>query len=365
MARHLTTGRAALSTLALIALGACSGGLDGDLRSLGDGMDTSQAAAAATMARPAPDARGVISYPSYQVAVARKGESVGDVARRLGQSPAELARLNGIQDGVPLRSGELLVLPSRVDGNADIAGIATGALDRASPGLTTQPIGEEPRRHRVKPGETAFSIARSYNVTPRALADWNGLGSDLEVREGQLLLIPVVLERPAIETAAINPPGAASPVPPPPSAAKPLPKETPPAARTAAVAPKAPAMAEQKTSTSRLLIPVQGPVIRPYQKGKNDGIAISASAGTPVKAAEAGTVAAITRDTEGVPILVLRHENSLLTVYAGVEDLSVKKGDKVTRGQTIAKVRAQGAPFLHFEVRDGFESVDPMPYING
>jgi len=44
----------------------------------------------------------------------------------------------------------------------------------------------------VARGETAFTIARLYNVSVRALSDWNGLGPDLEVREDQYLLIPVV-----------------------------------------------------------------------------------------------------------------------------------------------------------------------------
>ena len=111
-------------------------------------------------------------------------------------------------------------------------------------------------------------------------------------------------------------------------------------------------------------MPVQGRIIRAYQKGKNEGIGISASAGTSVVAADDGTVAAITRDTDQVPILVVRHADNLLTVYAGVDQIAVKKGDSVKRGQKIAVVRAANPPFLHFEVREGFESVDPGPYLN-
>ena len=51
--------------------------------------------------------------------------------------------------------------------------------------------GPEPVRHRVEPGETAFSIARAYEVTPASLAEWNALDSEFNVRSGQLLLIPV------------------------------------------------------------------------------------------------------------------------------------------------------------------------------
>jgi len=41
----------------------------------------------------------------------------------------------------------------------------------------------------------------------------------------------------------------------------------------------------------------------------------------------------------------------------------VAKGDKVKRGQTIAVVRAGSPSFLHFEVRNGIDAVDPMPYL--
>ena len=107
---------------------------------------------------------------------------------------------------------------------------------------------------------------------------------------------------------------------------------------------------------------MSGAVIRPFEAGANDGVDFAAAAGTPVSAAAGGTVAAITEDTEGVPILVLRHSGSLLTVYANIADLSVSKGDTVSAGQTIAAVREGGS--LHFEVREGFEAVDPVEYLN-
>ena len=75
--------------------------------------------------------------------------------------------------------------------------------------------------------------------------------------------------------------------------------------------------------------PVNGKIIRDYVKGKTDGIDISAPEGTPVVAAEKGIVAAITADTNEVPIIVLKHEGNLLTVYAGVGDIALKEKEKV------------------------------------
>jgi len=365
------------------------GGLDLDLRGASGQLDTSDAALNASGARPVPDERGVVSYPNYQVVLARRGDTVRDVAARIGMPAEELARHNTLPDTVILRDGEILALPRRVpdapagltpDGQVDVVTIAGNAIEnaRATPGAST---GAEPARHRVRPGETAFSIARSYDVPVAELAEWNGLGSDLALRVGQYLLIPVAPSAPVggqdVRVASIEQPGTGSAAPLPPSAARPLPTAdvTPVARSTPEVAavqarepvPEPEPLEDVQTvasDVSKLRMPVQGSIIRPYTKGSNEGIGISANAGSEVVAADDGTVAAITRDTDQVPILVIRHANNLLTVYAGVDEIAVEKGDAVRRGEQIAVVRSASPPFLHFEVREGFDSVDPGPYLN-
>lgn len=383
--------RAALLGTALVTLSACGQPFDLDLRRYGGGLDTSEAALAATASRPRPDDRGVISYPNYQVAIARRGDRIGDVAARVGLPVDELARYNGMPTDAVLRQDEVIALPSRVGepspatgaigtgpiqpgGQIDVTTLAGAAIDRAgSQGAITpaQPVaaaaaqtGAEPVRHKVERGETAFQIARLYNVSPRSLAEWNGLGTDMMVREGQYLLIPVAAEAPPQRTAAVAAPGSGSATPVPPSATTPLPTDD---TKTTAAAPASPDLGKEKTAasgSSTLMMPVGGSIIRGYAKGKNEGIDISAGAGTTVKAAADGTVAAITRDTDQVPIVVLRHADNLLTVYAGVDGVTIEKGDSVKRGQAIAKIRNANPSFLHFEVRKGFESVDPMPFLN-
>ena len=66
-------------------------------------------------------------------------------------------------------------------------------------------------RHKVERGETAFTIARLYNVPIKALAEWNGLGADFGIRSGQFLLIPVASQKPPMRTAAVAP--ALTPLP--------------------------------------------------------------------------------------------------------------------------------------------------------
>lgn len=366
----------AMLAASALALAGCTSAsnLDWDLRPTGR-FSTSAAAQQATTARPQPDSRGVISYPGYQVVLANRGETVSDIASRLGLDPASLARHNAIDTTAVMRGGELLVLPSRVgDGNAATTITAT-PLAPAAP-LSDGP---EPVRHTVRRGETTFSIARLYDVSPRSLAEWNGLGADMSVREGQILVIPVaqtadvgaplnaagVTAAPAPEPApepATTMPGQGTPTPVPPSASTPLPATAPTPAGQGGTAPVAD-LGSQRTEGPRLAMPVDGRIIRAYARGRNDGIGIGAPTGTEVHAAAAGTVAAITRDTDQVPILVIRHENNLLTVYANIDDIRVARGDRVTRGQTIATVRRADPSFLHFEVREGFESVDPMPYL--
>ncbi|MDZ4136019.1 MAG: LysM peptidoglycan-binding domain-containing protein, partial [Paracoccaceae bacterium] len=190
-------------TTALAALTACAPSeFDWDLRRNPNALNTSDAALNATQARPQADARGVLSYPGYQVAVAQRGDTVASVAARVGVDTGELARFNALQPGNAVRAGEVLALPRRVAGGVptsagtttgavigspiqtgpiDVTTLAGGAIDRAST-TTGQPgnaaASAEPARHRVTRGETAFGIARSYNVSPRALADWNGLDAN-------------------------------------------------------------------------------------------------------------------------------------------------------------------------------------------
>ncbi len=330
-----------------------------------------------TAPRPAPDANGLITYESYQVAVARRGDTVTDVAARVGIDAEELARFNGRSASDTLRADEILALPRRVapggTGGTDIAAIATGAIDAAEArngGTAGANVlvqgGQEPVRHRVDRGETAYSVARLYGVSVRSLAEWNGLGPDLSVREGQYLIIPIVIEDASAPTTASAAPGdTVAPLPP--SASSPLPDRIeqatlPPQGTQAAPATAADPAPEPEQVGARFVRPVAGDVIRPYGSG-NEGIDIGAATGTPVRAAGDGEVAAITQDTDQIPILVVRHPDGLLTVYANIRNITVSRGDSVSQGQTVAEVGPGDPSFLHFEVRRGFEAVNPNQYL--
>ena len=393
------------ATTAIVGLAGCATApFDVDFRDNMGALDTSLAAGQASSPRPTPDNRGVISYPNYQVVVSNRGDTVQQVADRVGIGAAALASYNGLKPTDVLRSGEVLALPTRVAEPSaatgaissgpiqpiaeiditELAGTALNTSTSTATGTDMQLVsqsGLEPIKHRVEPGETAFTIARLYNVSIRSLAEWNSLDAEFTIRAGQHLLVPVIPragkdDRTEVYQDVVTQPGAGSVVtPPPPSASTALPEDEPAvAAVETQPEPTAPVITQpepvQETaveppqdSGGRLAYPVVGDILKPYEKGVNEGVDIAATAGDPVRAAEAGTVGAIVQDTNGVDIIVIKHAGNLLTVYTHVENHSVAKGDRVSRGQVIGTVRAGSPSFVHFEVRVGSDSVDPMEYL--
>jgi murein DD-endopeptidase MepM/ murein hydrolase activator NlpD len=100
---------------------------------------------------------------------------------------------------------------------------------------------------------------------------------------------------------------------------------------------------------------------------QNDGVNIAAAEGSPVRAAENGVVAYAGNELQGFGnLLLLRHADGWMTAYAHNDTLLVKRGDKVERGQIVARVGKTGnvtEPQLHFELRRGTRALDPLPYL--
>lgn len=135
---------------------------------------------------------------------------------------------------------------------------------------------------------------------------------------------------------------------------------------TARAEPKAEAAAETASNDS-FRWPAKGRVISGFGArgtgGANDGINIAVPEGTPVRAAEGGTVVHADDALKGYGKMVLiRHPNGYVSVYAHNGELNVKRGEAVKRGQVIAHSGATGnvtSPQLHFELRKGAQPVDP------
>lgn len=97
------------------------------------GGDTAPVAAPApqpTVPNLAPDSRGVITYATYQVAVARQGDTMATVAARVGTTTAALAKRNALPENYILRDGEVLLLPDSVARPA--SGLDTGTVHTGS-----------------------------------------------------------------------------------------------------------------------------------------------------------------------------------------------------------------------------------------
>jgi lipoprotein NlpD len=345
------------------------------------GGDAAAESTAQTVPNAAPDSRGVITYATYQVVVAREGDTLGAVAGRVGTTPDELARRNALPQDYMLRSGEVLLLPDSVPRTA--GGFGTGEVTTQPLGWTTEQAAAaieggpapqanpfrngqtepliDPVRHRVEPGETAYSIARLYGVSVTALASWNGLGRDLALRDNQELLIPIVSDANRIASVDTQP-GQGTPVTPPPSAAAPLPENI-----TAAVDPESPNLGQYRTPPGgRLGRPVEASMTRSFNPANPNGVGFAVPAGTRVRAAADGEVALISEALGGLGTIVLiRHRDDLMTTYSTLSDVSVDKGDSVQAGEVIGTVAPRDNPELQFDVFRGTTAVDPTPYLGG
>ncbi|HSI97782.1 MAG TPA: peptidoglycan DD-metalloendopeptidase family protein [Gaiellaceae bacterium] len=122
-------------------------------------------------------------------------------------------------------------------------------------------------------------------------------------------------------------------------------------------------------SAAGFIWPVNGVVVSGFgmRWGRmHEGIDVSASTGTAIRAAAAGTV--IWSGWRGGygNCVVVDHGNGLATLYAHASALLVGVGQRVSQGQTVALVGSTGnssGPHLHFEVRVNGVAVDPLFYL--
>lgn len=105
------------------------------------------------------------------------------------------------------------------------------------------------------------------------------------------------------------------------------------------------------------------------RKGEpHDGIDIVAPKGTLVGASRSGHVIYAGNKISGYGnMVIVRHPDTFATVYAHLSKILVKKGDFVSRGQSLGRVGESGratGPHLHFEVREKSYPTDPLAYLS-
>ncbi|AZR60036.1 peptidoglycan DD-metalloendopeptidase family protein [Eikenella corrodens] len=189
--------------------------------------------------------------------------------------------------------------------------------------------------YRVQRGDTLYRISRRFNQPVSRLMAWNNLKNPSQLEVGQRLRVGSSTRN----TSVSNTPNRTV--------------TRTPAERTSA-------------APSSLQWPVRGEIITPFNGSSSKGIDIAGSAGTPVKAVAPGRVSYVGEGIRGYGKLILiNHTGGMLTAYAHNSQISVREGQQVSAGQTIATMGNSGTDRvkLHFEVRINNRAVNPMDYL--
>jgi murein DD-endopeptidase MepM/ murein hydrolase activator NlpD len=190
--------------------------------------------------------------------------------------------------------------------------------------------------HKVKKGESLSTIAKKYKSEVDKILEANKLSSVDQVAIGNNLIIPDGVKPAAVVTTYTKPSSIFN-----------TPKNV--------------------NTNTRLLWPSSARRITQYYWWRHAAIDIGAPLGTPIYAAESGTVTTAGWSRGGYGYyLIVDHGNGMQTLYAHASKLYVKKGEKVSRGQTIMAMGSTGwstGSHLHFEVRVNGYKQNPLSYI--
>lgn len=266
----------------------------------------------------------------------KKGDTLFSIGLEYGYDYKEIARTNNIDPPYVIRIGQTL----KMDSLKEVADAKTS---------TTQAAANEQNQNS---GVTTYALDSSGSVqssTPSTPA------TTPRIREPKAHREPYSLE-------AMN---------------KPLAAEKPQTIASPAVDNK-PVVAETKTeaqSASQQVAevggiswswPTKGKVIANFNEAGNKGIDIAGTKGQPINAAAAGKVIYSGSDLRGYgKLVIIKHNNTYLSVYANNSNILVKEGQQVSAGQKIAEMgdTDSNTVKLHFEIRQQGKSVDPMKFL--
>ncbi len=302
-----------------------------------------------------PGPPGSPAAPAPGVVVVQPGQSLSIIARTYHLGWPALAAANHLTPPYRVKPGQQLVIPGAgVYAATPPPAVAVAALPppvapRVVPSheaaVATSP--EQPKPIATRPPPRMIPLD-----TPASLGE-----------------VPAQGKKPLAVAAAEAPPRVAPGQSPGHSFDRPIPLDNPIGAAAARTKPAAPRTAA--TEPGDFLWPVRGPIVEGFGAGpdgtRNAGINIAAPRNAPVRAADAGVVAYVGNELRGYGNLILiRHPQGWISAYAHCGAVLVKPGEKVRRGQIIARVGATGdvrTPQLHFELRRGKKAVDPRPLL--
>ena len=289
-----------------------------------------------------------LTVPRVRSYTVQQGDTLSGLARRYGVGTNDLVRANALAPPYSLQTGQVLVLPP---GAFVPATAVASAASQAPPS-----IGREPLPVLTTPSRAPSAIE---SATLPAPASTPAVAPAVAPPMGEP---PRVASAAAPAPSSVNPPATlpASPIETPqpaslttPKSAEPLPAEVEP------------------LRGGRFLWPVRGTIVSDFgtKPGglQNDGINIAAPRGTPIHAADGGVVVYAGNELRGFGnLLLVKHRDGWVTAYAHAEELLVRRGDEVRRGQIVARVGSTGgvsSPQVHFEVRKGSRPLNPRDYL--
>ena len=301
-----------------------------------------RAAAPATKSGPRP----VEGFEFYTV---KPGDTLYSIALEHGLDYRELASWNGLDNPGALRVGQQLRVSAPYAGAAAAsAGTAAVVAPLNTPAGTIEakPLGSGPAAAALPPPTASASAAAAAGPNP----------SGALVTEPKAVRMPYSDQALAQLSKPDAPPVRVESARSDPRADVQRPEtraETKPESSDSARAPE----------DLDWAWPAKGKVIGTFSEGSNKGIAIAGRMGQPVLASAPGRVIFSGTGIRGFgKLVVIKHNNTYLSVYAHNSELVVKEGQTVAKGQKIAEMGNSDADQvkLHFEIRRFGKPVDPL-----
>ncbi|MEO1141826.1 MAG: peptidoglycan DD-metalloendopeptidase family protein [Pseudomonadota bacterium] len=325
-------------------------------------VDTASRLKPASVGATNTDRKGGWTRTGGTVVRVHQGETLYNLSKRYGVPATEILSANGLSSANDLRAGQEVVIPNYVFAeNSPVSAPDNNPATRAAR-ASTGLIGEADFKKVAVPTKRPYEVAavspsgQVYETEIKRYKPKDYVVPPKENNTPDHSVVTGSVEKPNIDPMVTG------------SDEKPTVKSSQNIASVDTQA-KAPA----KSGIENFRWPVKGRVISSFgdrsTNGKNEGIDISVPEGTAVRSAENGVViyAGDEISTYGNLILV-RHENDWVSAYAHNKDFKVKKGDRVSRGQIIARSGKTGdadRPKLHFELRKNSNPVDPKRHLSG
>jgi lipoprotein NlpD len=214
--------------------------------------------------------------------------------------------------------------------------------------------------YRVKRGDTLHGIAFKYGLDYRSIASWNSIRSPYTIFPDQVLrLQPPPRSSAGVTTKAAPPPSATT------RSVEAKPASPPPQTRLPATASQTPQAASDAT---KWIWPTNGRLLRTFKQGDplRNGVDIAGTAGQEVRASASGQVVYSGNGLIGYgELIIVKHNERMLSAYAHNRSRQVAEGDTVKQGQKIAEMgrNERDEQILHFEIRLDGEPVNPLNYL--